>query len=373
MPIRPPRVSTGPPPDARSGWCTTPTAWPWRAPRRSAGRFPRVRTRQRLVRTRPRTAQRVRGRVAARGTDEDHGGRLAHRTLRRHVLRLPRHPGNKGLLQFEHEQLSRYVLDAHRCNWQIATHAIGDAALDAVLDAYEEARLRYPRPDARHRVEYAAVTSERQVARIAATGLVCGTDWPEHAPSPRGGAAVGTRRRPAEGADRLHRVQAVDPRGIWVGLKHELRHMHAHGSGTVVNCSSRGGLVGTPARAACRASPHCVIGDRERRARARLPRPPRQRRLPGRRRRPDGRGRVTRPRPDTAPPLCRRHRRKSRHSVRRYGVDADPHHRTWSGVDRNGAIGSRPAGRRAEDRAAPTSRRGGLRRRQAPVSVSSSS
>ncbi|HWU08551.1 MAG TPA: amidohydrolase [Streptomyces sp.] len=81
-------------------------------------------------------------------------------------------PGNKGFLQFEREELSRYILDAHRCNWQIATHAIGDAALDAVLDAYEEAQLRYPRPDARHRVEHAAVTSERQVARIAAMGLV---------------------------------------------------------------------------------------------------------------------------------------------------------------------------------------------------------
>ncbi|MFI8946923.1 hypothetical protein ACIGO6_10435 [Streptomyces sp. NPDC053750] len=39
------------------------------------------------------------------------------------------------------------------------------------------------------------------------------------------------RRRPAEGADHLHRVQAIDLRGIRAGSKHGLRHMPAHGSG----------------------------------------------------------------------------------------------------------------------------------------------
>ncbi|MFJ8950790.1 amidohydrolase [Streptomyces sp. NPDC102381] len=81
-------------------------------------------------------------------------------------------PGNSGILQYEAEQIRRYILDAHRCGWQIATHAIGDAALDVVLDSYEEAQRLHPRPDVRHRVEHAAVTSDAQVARIAALGLV---------------------------------------------------------------------------------------------------------------------------------------------------------------------------------------------------------
>ncbi|MFF9126516.1 amidohydrolase [Streptomyces sp. NPDC014889] len=81
-------------------------------------------------------------------------------------------PGNRGLLQYEREQIHRYIAEAHRCGWQVATHAIGDTALDVVLDAYEEAQRLHPRNDVRHRIEHAAVTSDEQVARIAALGLI---------------------------------------------------------------------------------------------------------------------------------------------------------------------------------------------------------
>ncbi|MFI2410246.1 amidohydrolase [Streptomyces sp. NPDC018947] len=81
-------------------------------------------------------------------------------------------PGNSGLLQHDPERIRRYVVEAHRCGWQVATHAIGDAALDIVLDAYAEAQRLHPRADVRHRIEHAAVTSTEQVARIAALGLV---------------------------------------------------------------------------------------------------------------------------------------------------------------------------------------------------------
>ncbi|MGW5645646.1 amidohydrolase [Saccharopolyspora sp. NPDC003752] len=81
-------------------------------------------------------------------------------------------PGNSGLLQYEREQIRRYIVEAHRCGWQVATHAIGDAALDVVLDSYEEAQRLHPRTDVRHRIEHAAVTSAEQVARIAELGLI---------------------------------------------------------------------------------------------------------------------------------------------------------------------------------------------------------
>ncbi|WP_190814384.1 amidohydrolase [Saccharopolyspora pogona] len=81
-------------------------------------------------------------------------------------------PGNSGLLQYEAEEIRRYIVEAHRCGWQVATHAIGDAALDVVLDSYEEAQWLHPRTDVRHRIEHAAVTSDAQVARIAALGLI---------------------------------------------------------------------------------------------------------------------------------------------------------------------------------------------------------
>jgi NAD(P)-dependent dehydrogenase (short-subunit alcohol dehydrogenase family) len=43
-------------------------------------------------------------------------------------------------------------------------------------------------------------------------------------------------------------------------MKHELAVMREQGSGAIVNCSSLGGLVGLPGRAAYHASKHGVIG-----------------------------------------------------------------------------------------------------------------
>jgi predicted amidohydrolase YtcJ len=81
-------------------------------------------------------------------------------------------PGNAGFLQLEAEGLRQHILRSHENGWQTATHAIGDGALDVVLDAYEEAQRRWPRADARHRIEHVGVASDAQVARIVAGGLI---------------------------------------------------------------------------------------------------------------------------------------------------------------------------------------------------------
>ena len=63
-----------------------------------------------------------------------------------------------------------------------------------------------------------------------------------------------------ETADGFDQVTAVNLRGIWTCMKHELLQMRKQGSGAIVNCSSLGGLVGLPGRAAYHASKHGVIG-----------------------------------------------------------------------------------------------------------------
>nr|WP_294692178.1 glucose 1-dehydrogenase [uncultured Friedmanniella sp.] len=63
-----------------------------------------------------------------------------------------------------------------------------------------------------------------------------------------------------EPADTFDRVNAINLRGVWACMKHELRQMRDQGSGAIVNCSSLGGLVGLPGRAAYHASKHGVIG-----------------------------------------------------------------------------------------------------------------
>jgi NAD(P)-dependent dehydrogenase (short-subunit alcohol dehydrogenase family) len=63
-----------------------------------------------------------------------------------------------------------------------------------------------------------------------------------------------------ETAEAFDEVNAVNLRGIWTCMKHELLQMRKQGSGAIVNCSSLGGLVGLPGRAAYHASKHGVIG-----------------------------------------------------------------------------------------------------------------
>ena len=63
-----------------------------------------------------------------------------------------------------------------------------------------------------------------------------------------------------EPAENFDRVNAVNLRGVWTCMKHELGQMRAQGGGAIVNCSSLGGLVGLPGRASYHASKHGVIG-----------------------------------------------------------------------------------------------------------------
>jgi len=63
-----------------------------------------------------------------------------------------------------------------------------------------------------------------------------------------------------EPAEVFDRVTAINLRGVWACMKHELGQMRTQGSGAIVNCSSLGGLVGLPGRAAYHASKHGVIG-----------------------------------------------------------------------------------------------------------------
>ena len=69
-----------------------------------------------------------------------------------------------------------------------------------------------------------------------------------------------TRCAADEPAETLDRVNDVNLRGVWAFRKHELRRMRQQGSGAIVNCSSLGGLVGLPGRAAYHASKHGLLG-----------------------------------------------------------------------------------------------------------------
>jgi NAD(P)-dependent dehydrogenase (short-subunit alcohol dehydrogenase family) len=75
---------------------------------------------------------------------------------------------------------------------------------------------------------------------------------------------AGIQVPPSDAADEplesFERVTAVNQRGVWACMKHELRIMRKQGSGAIVNCSSLGGLVGLPGRASYHGTKHAVLG-----------------------------------------------------------------------------------------------------------------
>ena len=81
-------------------------------------------------------------------------------------------PGNSGLVLMDGAEVERLTLEAGARGFQVCVHAIGDRANTLVLDAFERALARAPRPDHRLRVEHAQILTERDVPRFAALGVL---------------------------------------------------------------------------------------------------------------------------------------------------------------------------------------------------------
>ena len=60
--------------------------------------------------------------------------------------------------------------------------------------------------------------------------------------------------------DSFDRMIAVNLRGVWLCMKHELPRMMAQGGGTIVNTGSIAGLIGLPTSSAYVAAKHGVLG-----------------------------------------------------------------------------------------------------------------
>jgi hypothetical protein len=79
---------------------------------------------------------------------------------------------NVGLWMLPPAELKQKVVRAHKAGFQVGIHAIGDAAIDLVLDAYEAAMIADPRPNPRHRVEHCSIVDEATIKRIAKLGAI---------------------------------------------------------------------------------------------------------------------------------------------------------------------------------------------------------
>lgn len=76
-----------------------------------------------------------------------------------------------GIPVFSQETMDELVDYAHRNGMQVAIHAIGDACLDRVLHAIEEALKKTPREDHRHGVVHCQLSRKDQLEKMIRMGL----------------------------------------------------------------------------------------------------------------------------------------------------------------------------------------------------------
>lgn len=80
-------------------------------------------------------------------------------------------PGNSGLLFEASDHLARRIEPFANAGWTIATHAIGDLAIESVLGAYEQV-FGVGCKTARPRIEHAQLLREDLIWRMAENGVV---------------------------------------------------------------------------------------------------------------------------------------------------------------------------------------------------------
>lgn len=80
-------------------------------------------------------------------------------------------PDNIGVQMLLDAQVEAMVLDLHQRGYRMACHAIGDAAINQLVTAYEKALAAQPDPDRRHRVEHCGYVDPQLNARMKAAGI----------------------------------------------------------------------------------------------------------------------------------------------------------------------------------------------------------
>lgn len=76
-------------------------------------------------------------------------------------------PELPGILAWTREETADYIGKINKAECQCTAHAIGDLAIEFMIEGYEKAFEKEPRPDLRHRIEHCSVVDEDFVRRMA--------------------------------------------------------------------------------------------------------------------------------------------------------------------------------------------------------------
>ena len=79
---------------------------------------------------------------------------------------------DKGFFIFKQEDIYKWVSNADKANLQVQVHAIGDNAINSLLNIYERVVQENGRRDRRLRIEHVQHISEQDIARFASLGVI---------------------------------------------------------------------------------------------------------------------------------------------------------------------------------------------------------
>jgi hypothetical protein len=128
------------------------------------------------------------------------------------VVAMHTHEPHKGLAwnvaTWDARALNDAVKTFHALGYQCSFHVVGDAAVDMALDAIEGAQKASPRADARHRLEHAALNTDKALKRTKDLGVIVSTQ-------PQALRLLGDALREQLGEERAKRLV---PTRTWLDL-----------------------------------------------------------------------------------------------------------------------------------------------------------
>jgi len=89
------------------------------------------------------------------------------------------HGGPNGIWLIAPEQAAERIGPYHRAGLLVHTHANGDQAVDALLDAFDQVQTANPLPDHRHTIQHCQMTTPGQYRRMKALGM-CANVFSNH-------------------------------------------------------------------------------------------------------------------------------------------------------------------------------------------------
>jgi len=81
-------------------------------------------------------------------------------------------PNDSGMLYMDQDHLDSLVERGHAAGHQVTCHAVGDRAVEMMLNSLEKAMAKHPRTDPRHRIEHCGICPPDLQERIRKMGVI---------------------------------------------------------------------------------------------------------------------------------------------------------------------------------------------------------